>query len=278
MRQGILILLLATLFASHLHSQEIPLGLLSRSDPPAAQDIELAVPNGTPITIALEKEIRVRKVGQSVTGRVVRPVYAFDRLVIPAGTEVVGKITKIEAISVKRRLLALMNGELTPSYKVEVEFKELCLANGQQKDLHAIAASGSAQILRFAANHATNSKKTAKDKAAAKLGEARQQAKQEWQKAMSQIKEPGKTHRLVRLAVSRLPVHPQYLNAGSMYFSELRQPLDFGRESLSAEKLSSIGTPPADGSIVHAVLLTPLDSAHTEKGTQVRGSSFTTAL
>jgi hypothetical protein len=269
MRQVIFIFSAATMFASSLYAQQSALRAPSELNAPSSQEVELAVPNGTPITIALEKEIRVRKVGEPVTGRVVRPVYVFDHLVIPAGTEVAGQITKIGSIPAKRRLLALMNGNLTPSRTVDVEFKELRLGRGEQKDLHAVAASGSAQILRFTANDKSHHKKTAKDVAAAHIQQARQQARQEWQNAISQIKEPGKVHRLMRFAIAQLPVHPQYLNAGAMYFSELREPLDFGSELLAPEKLADMGTSPAPGSIVHAVLLTPLDSAHTPKGAEV---------
>jgi hypothetical protein len=53
----------------------------------------LSVPKGTPLQIALDQEIQVKKVGQTVHGRIVQPVYAFDRVVIPIGTVASGRIT-----------------------------------------------------------------------------------------------------------------------------------------------------------------------------------------
>jgi hypothetical protein len=60
----------------------------------------LSVPRGTPSQVALDQEIRVKRVGQPVHALNVEPVYAFDRLVVPVGSQVIGRVTKIEAISV----------------------------------------------------------------------------------------------------------------------------------------------------------------------------------
>jgi hypothetical protein len=81
-----------------------------------------------------------------------------------------------------------------------------------------------------------------------------------------QIHEPGKMHRLKRLAVAQLPVHPQYIDAGTSFNADLVQALDFGTESVKAEDLINVGTPPPSGSVVHARLTTPLGSATSKKG------------
>jgi hypothetical protein len=64
-------------------------------------------------------------------------------------------------------------------------------------------------------------------------------------------------------------VHPQYVDAGTLYSAEVSQPLDFGSESVSSKTLSTIGIEPPPGSLVHAVLLTPLNSANTQKSADV---------
>src|SRR3981189_2859136 len=73
--------------------------------------IPLTVPTGTPLKVALDQEVRVQKVGQTVHGKIVEPVYAFDKLVVPAGTEVVGEISAIDRVPKKGRIVAAMNGE-----------------------------------------------------------------------------------------------------------------------------------------------------------------------
>src|ERR1700733_7174997 len=60
------------------------------------ETILLTVPRGTAVQVVLDKEERIQKVGQPVHGRVADPVYAFDRLVVPVGTEVRGQITQLE--------------------------------------------------------------------------------------------------------------------------------------------------------------------------------------
>jgi hypothetical protein len=69
---------------------------------------------GTPLKVALDQEVRIRKMGQPVHGKVIEPVYAFDKLVVPAGSEVNGKIAQIEAVSKKKRTGAALNADFSP--------------------------------------------------------------------------------------------------------------------------------------------------------------------
>jgi hypothetical protein len=108
-------------------------------------------------------------------------------------------------------------------------------------------------------------KNVVKDAAAQKMSQARAQ----WDDAMKQVESPDKMHLVTRYVVAQLPVHPQYIDAGTLYSAELSQPLDFGSESVSSATLSAIGTEPPPGSLVHAVLLTPLNSATTSKSADV---------
>lgn len=87
---------------------------------------------------------------------------------------------------------------------------------------------------------------------------------------MKQVRGPNKVHRIERYAVAQLPAHPQYIDSGTLYFAELREPLDFGTEPLTPEMVSSINTPPPPDTLVHARLLTPLNSATTKKGEEVQ--------
>ena len=54
-----------------------------------------------------------------------------------------------------------------------------------------------------------------------------------------------------------------------MYFAELEDPLDFGSEPLTAKNAVTLGTTPPPGSLVHALLSTPLNSGVTQKGAEV---------
>jgi hypothetical protein len=228
------------------------------------QTIALTVAKGTPMQVALDSEVRVHRVGQAIHARLVEPVYAFDKLVLPVGTEVLGHVKSIDRRTRTKRIGAALNADFTPSRKVQVEFREIVMNDGKRIALNTTVTPGSGQILQFTA--ATDKGKTGvKDTASEKTKEAKDQAKREWDSAMKQLKRPGELHRLERFVQSQLPVHPQYIPAGTTYFAELNAPLDFGSEILSAQVASSIGSALPAGSVVHARLVTPLNSAITQK-------------
>jgi hypothetical protein len=231
--------------------------------------VPLTVPKGTSLQVALEQEVRIKKVGEPIHGRIVEPVYALDRLVVPVGSEMTGEVTKIDAISSGKRTLSVLNADFTPLRNFEVGFKELVLPDGRHLSLHTSVTPDSGQLVQFVTAPETKDKKSIKDKAAKKTSEAKQQAKQQWDAAMKELKTPGRVHRLERYAESQLPVHGQYIPAGTVYFAELDDPLDFGSEEMTPQAAASLGGPLPEGAVVRARLLTPLSSATAEKGQDV---------
>lgn len=284
--------LLGTLFlswacAGYLQAQEAPStpvqssapesdpALAHRTTPTLAPDspkpatIPLSVPIGTPIQVALDEETRIRKVGQPLTAHIVQPIYAFDKLVIPVGTNVSGEITRIEPISPGKRTLAALDADFTPPHAIDVTFTELILADGKHIPIHTVVTPGSGQVIRFLTAADQKEKKGVKDAASEKAKEAKEEAKREWDAAMQQVKQPGKFHKAERYVIAELPIHPQYINAGTVYFAELQEPLDFGSESFTPEMAASLGATPPPGSFVRTLLTTPLNSASTPKGAPV---------
>jgi hypothetical protein len=233
------------------------------------QTIALTVPKGTSLQVALEKEVRIKRVGQCVHGQVVEPVYVFDHLVVPVGSQIRGEVTKIAPVSGGRRTLAGLDGDFAPARAIEVRFTDLTLADGKHLALKTTVTPGSGQILKFVSSPDKESKKTIKDVASEKTKEAKQQAHDQWNNAMKQLKTPGRVRRLERYAEAQLPVHHQYIAAGTMYFAELQEPLDFGNETLTPQMASSLATALPEGAVVHARLITPLSSATAQKGQEV---------
>ena len=234
---------------------------------PAPVKLEMSVPAGTPIKIALDSEVRIRQAGQPIHGKTIEPVYAFDKLLIPVGTTVVGKISSIDPVGKKVRTLDALDGNFSPVRNVHVQFDELIMNDGRQLPIQTVASPAPNGLLRFVpANTKGEKKNKVEDAASKKVSQARQQVHQQWADLKKQIHEPGKIHKLERIAIAQLPVHPQYLDAGTTFNADLQQPLDFGSEALKPEDLSAIGTPPPTGSIVHARLITPLSSASSKKG------------
>src|SRR5580704_5146448 len=114
------------------------------------ETIPLTVPKGTAVQVVVDKELKIQNVGQSVHGRVAEPVYAFDKLVVPVGTEVTGQITQLEGVSSGRRTLDALNADFTPSRKVQIEFNALEPSDGRRIPIQPIVTPGSGQVIQFA--------------------------------------------------------------------------------------------------------------------------------
>ena len=233
------------------------------------ENIELTVPKGTALQVALDREIRVQKVGQPIHGYLIEPVYTFDKLVLPVGTEVTGQISQIESVSAGRRTLAALDANLTPARKITVEFTELSLADGKHIPIQTSVVPGSGQVIRFVTAAEDEKKKGVKDAVTEKERQAKEEARRQFDSAMQQVKEPDKLHRVERYAVAQLPVHPQFIDAGTMYFAELGKALELGSEPLTPEIAASMKSEIPEGTMVHARLMTPLNSANTQKGAEV---------
>jgi hypothetical protein len=282
-RRALCTILLTFGYLGAMEAQEAPIPQLTpgsarklapASSVPSAcvplQSVALSIPTGTPLQVALDQEIHVKKVGQPIHGRIVEPVYAFDHIVIPIGSEVTGQVTKIGEISGGKRTAAVLDADFTPERKVEVNFDDLVLADGRHFRLQSSVTPGSGQAIRFvAAAEGKEKKKGVKDAASEKTKQAKEQARQQWDNARKQLKTPGRMRRLKRYIEAQLPVHAQYIPAGTVYFAELTLPLDFGTELMTPQMAGSIGGPLPPGSVVHARLITPLTSATTQKGEAV---------
>jgi hypothetical protein len=236
----------------------------------AAVMVPMSVGAGTPIKVALDSEVRVREVGQTIHGITTEPVYAFDKLLIPVGTVVNGRVSAIDAVPKKVRTLQAADGNFSPRRDVHVQFDELVMADGRHVALATVASPAPDGVLRFvSANEKAEKKNKVEDAAGKRVSAARQEIRRQWSELQKQIHEPGKMHKLKRILVAQLPVHPQYIDAGTSFNADLQLPLDFGMEAVKLEALTNVGAPPPTGSMVHARLVTALSSATAKKGDAV---------
>ena len=259
-----------------------PAGTESNSNSPrtpeaAISEVTLATPivmpmsveAGTPVKVALDSEVRVRQVGQVIHGKTTEPVYAFDKLLIPVGTTVNGKVSAIDAVPKKVRALDATDGNFSPHRNVHVQFDELIMTDGRHIALHTVASPAPDGVLSFVSANDKQKKNKVEEAASGKISATRQEIRRQWGELQKQIHEPGKIHKLKRVALAQLPVHPQYIDSGTSFNADLLQPLDFGTEAVKPEALTNIGAPPPTGSIVHARLVTPLNSSTAKKGDPV---------
>ena len=242
-----------------------------RPAPASPEVVELNVSAGTPLPVVLDKEVRIRKTGQEIHGKIAEPVYVFDKVVVPAGSDAVGKVTRIGGVPALKRTYAALNSDFSPVRDVEITFNRLKLPGGNEIPVYTRVSLAPKGVLEFVtATEPKNGSKGKKQNGAVKLAsekvsEKKQEVNREWNAAKAQVTAPGKMHRLKRILISELPVHPQYIDAGTRFNAELIDPLHFGTESKSAEESRMIGTTPAPGSIVHARLETPLSSETAQK-------------
>src|SRR5208282_3990881 len=149
--------------------------------PAPTSSIPLTVPPGTPLKIALDSEVRVREVGQAIHGKTTEPVYAFDRLLIPAGTVVNGKVSAIDGVPAKTRVMDATDGNFSPARHVHVQFDELVMADGRHVALQTVASPAPDGVLRFvSANEKAEKKNKVEDAASNKVSATRQEIRRQW--------------------------------------------------------------------------------------------------
>src|SRR5271157_4174729 len=121
---GILRFTVATLLALALASSRTA----SAQDPATTPEvIPLTVPAGVPLHVVLEEPVRIEYVNVPVKAKVADPVYVFDHLVIPSGSQVFGRVVKVDSASRKQRGLAIANGNFSPIRKAHLDFDTLVL-------------------------------------------------------------------------------------------------------------------------------------------------------
>ncbi len=256
------------------------IGTLLVNAPAVAQgndaQVELIAGLGTPLRVALDKTLAVSRVGQIVTGTLIEPIYAYDRLVLPAGTPIVGHVASLQNPPKLTRLRAWSGGSFAPQRQVVLQFDSLT-RDGVTVSFQARGLNGMSNVRRHVAAGAGTQDPDAKDGqgTVATAGQALKQktrdsiaaAKQQVSDAIEAIKEPGRTERLKLMLIDQLPYHPQYVTKGTVYDAELLAPLRFGR--VDPVPSAAAGTLPARSSVLRARLTTTLDSATSTRGSRV---------
>jgi len=229
--------------------------------------LPLTVPVGAPLHIVLTKKVPVKHAGVPVEGKVAENVYVFDQLVIPAGSRVMGQVTKVDNAPRKERALAIANGNFTPLRQAHVDFNTLVEADGKRIPLQTNVLQGAPSMVHMVAG---GNEKKKKGRVASKVEEVHQQVLNQEEAAINNVTSPGKVQRLKAALSARLPYHRPSLPVDTNFTAELRTPLTFGAETPSAQQLEKMGGPIPPGSLVHVRLVSPLSSATDHRDTPVR--------
>ncbi len=228
---------------------------LAQSEQPT---IELVLDTGTALRVVLPDRVRMKEVGQPIAGSLVEDVYAYDRVVLPAGTRVFGRVASLEGVSDRERAGAMLNGDFTPLKRAVLQFDSLVLGDGREIAVSTEVRSATEHLVLTTREPPRKNvvEKAVEDTAAGAKA------------TVASVKKPRKVDRLKHGLAMAMPYHPQYVEGGTVYSAALLAPLHFG--TVEPTEPAPPGTRPAPGSVLRARLLTALDSARTHRGAPVR--------
>jgi hypothetical protein len=216
--------------------------------------LQLVVDEGTALRVALDRRVIVKRVGQPIEAMVVDHVYAYDRVVIPAGTRVRGHVERRTGVSKKRRALAMLAGDFTPLHDILLQFDAIVLADGTTMPVRTEVSAGTEQVTLTLAEG--NQKKNV-------FSNVGEKAAKQAEQAVAVLKRPDKSERMKDAALRALPYHPEFFSKGTVFNARLLSPLDFG-PAVPTESAST-GIAPEPESVLSARLVTALDSAHSTR-------------
>jgi hypothetical protein len=250
----------------------VPFSYPQDSQSSQPQSIPLMIPAGVPLRLYLTKRVS-KRMDALVEAKLAVPVYAFDHEVIPSGTRAVGHVSRLESVPKWQRVRAILGGDFTPLHVAQVEFTSLVLPDGREMQLHTVSSAGLNSLLPLRPPKQRN---PSAQSASGLVGTAKQNLKDQTDAQIDRIRSlpdlvrgTDKKEWLSDYLMSRLPYHPQYVRSRTRFDAELATPLNFGSEAVTPGSMALLGSQPAAGSVVHARLLTALDSASSTQGQKV---------
>ncbi|HEX5431154.1 MAG TPA: hypothetical protein VFW83_04260, partial [Bryobacteraceae bacterium] len=253
----------------------------------------MTVQAGVPLRLYLTERLPM-SVGDTAVAKLIEPIYSFDRVVIPAGAEVLGRVTQLDPAPKLVRIQSILNGDFTPLHRARVEFTTILLPNGRSILIHTISSEGLPTL--YSPPKPDTKKKTAKPDPAPQpaddshaadahqdpihglLNLARQQGKQQIKAEIksqidshtyglgSVVRGPNKKERLEDLLISRLPYHPQWYRKSTRFDAVLSQPISFGTVALPAASLQQIGSRAELDRAVEVRFLSTISSGTARRG------------
>src|SRR6202051_5338127 len=102
----------------------------------------LVIKTGNDFRATLEKGVRLKKIGQPVTAKLLEPVYAGENLAIPAGATIKRHVSAINTVPFGKRAGKMLGGDFTPPKTAHVAFDQLLLSDGTTVAIHTDSAIG----------------------------------------------------------------------------------------------------------------------------------------
>ncbi|MDQ2840431.1 MAG: hypothetical protein M3Y72_05215 [Acidobacteriota bacterium] len=249
--------------------------------PPASMPVPLQVENGTPLRLYLIHRIRFSREAP-VQAKFAQAVWAFDRVVIPMGSLVQGRITDLQPVPKMARAMAIVRGDFTPLKQAWITFTGLSLPDGTSLPLTTIPSSGLATV--YVPPRPGKKAPAAQPKQAvpansrfARLSQFVKQKTQAYSASsngtsfLDLVRGPNKVEWVQDFLWSKLPYHPQWYRSGTRFDAVLQKPLDFGKASVAAGSLQDLGGTPSPDHPANVRLFSTLSSADAKVGDPVSG-------
>ena len=228
------------------------------------------IPIGTPLSMQTNEHLPMR-LNQTIVGHLLYVTDVNDRVLLPAGTLVLGRVVALVPDR-KHRLQARLRGDFTPFRIPVVRFDSIVLPNGKSLPLSATTATDGAPLLRlvplptpkggFVRREFAQGIAMAKDRIAVITG-------------------PDKRDRLVQFLYTQLPDHPQRIQKDTAWTVETTASVTVPEKTPNAAPAGAAGLagqgakgPSTAGTtssawILNAYLKEPLSSSNASVGESV---------
>jgi hypothetical protein len=222
-------------------------------------DASYLIPKGTSLQAEIGRPYSM-KVGQSIEGKLIYPIYSNGKLAIPVNTLVRGKVVGLDA-DTRSRVHACLRGDFTPYHTTKVRFDELVLPTGSEK-IDADTATGGNPVVHLTARGASPKRSFVSRQWA--------QAKSDLHARVADFTAPGKGDRALQFLYHQLPYHPERIEPHSAWSFELNAPLDVLSQSIPSEQAPAAASGRPEIWSVHALLENGLSSATARAGDSVQ--------
>lgn len=242
---------------------ESPLGFIPGVSATLPPPVDLLLAKGVPLRVILRKPLRIQHAGEPVEAYVTEPVYAFDRVVIPEGSEVDGRIAALDSPTKLKRTEAYLNADFSAHRIVHLQFDTLVLPDGTRRAIETQVLPALGPVLHLETNAQAKTSVTRRAKGL---------LHRQWDMVRAQLRPSAMWHLVKSFASSELPYHKQKLPAGTVFDIELEQPLDFGLAVVPPLEAGALGQLPEANSNAFARLTTYLSSATAHIGMPVEAN------
>jgi hypothetical protein len=169
----------------------------------------------TPLWIELPAHSPMRS-GEPIEGRLLYAVYVGDRVALPSGSVVHGRIIRLDSDR-SRRIHSRLRGDFTPFRIPVVQFDQVLLQDGVVAPISCSTAKDGMVILRLSPSPG--------QKKGSLISRQWFDVKQRVKETAALFTAPGRGDRLLQFVYTQLPYHPQRIETGTTWTVELAQPL-----------------------------------------------------